>query len=163
MDLDYRTIFKTLNALKIDYLVVGGLAVNFHGVPRMTYDIDLMMLLQAQNIQKLISQLKAWGYQPKVPIDPLELADDTKRSSWIHSKGMKALNFYSKNLPVGEIDLVVDSPIPYTELKKRAIKIELEGVSVPIVSIHDLIELKRNAGREQDLKDIEHLKRVLEK
>jgi predicted nucleotidyltransferase len=163
MDLDYKAIFKTLNELKVDYLVVGGLAVNFHGVPRMTYDIDLMILLQTRNIRQLTSQLKEWGYQPKVPIDPLDLADDTKRSSWIQSKGMKALNFYSKNLPVGEIDLVVDSPIPYAELKKRAVKIELEGVSIPIVSIHDLIELKKNAGREQDLADVESLELVLEK
>ena len=74
-----------------------------------------------------------------------------------------ALNFYGKNLPVGEIDLVVDSPIPYTELKKRAVKIDLEGVSTPIVSIHDLIELKRNAGRQQDLADVESLTLVLEK
>ena len=163
MELDYRTIFRTLNDLTIDYLIVGGLAVNFHGVPRMTYDIDLMILLQAENIRKITSQLKAWGYRPKVPIDPVDLANDAKRNSWIHSKGMKALNFYSESLPVGEIDLVVDSPIPYTELKKRAVRIELEGVNIPIVSIHDLIELKRNAGREQDLADIQHLNRVLDK
>ncbi len=163
MDLDYRTIFKTLNELSIDYLVVGGMAVNFHGVPRMTYDIDLMIYLQAENIRKLTSQLKAWGYRPKVPIDPLDLADDAKRNSWIHRKGMRALNFYSESLPVGEIDLVVDSPISYADLKKRAVKIELEGVTIPTISIHDLIELKRNAGREQDLADIESLALVLER
>jgi predicted nucleotidyltransferase len=163
MDLDYKAIFKTLNELKVDYLVVGGLAVNFHGVPRMTYDIDLMILLQAENIRKLTAQLKAWGYKPKVPIDPLDLADDTKRMSWIQSKGMKAFNFYSESLPVGEIDLVIDSPVPYVELKKRAVKIELEGVAIPVVSIPDLIELKKNAGREQDLADVESLELVLEK
>ena len=54
IDLDYKSIFKELNRLKINYLVVGGLAVNFHGVPRMTYDIDLMILLKSDNILKLI-------------------------------------------------------------------------------------------------------------
>ena len=48
--LDYQTIFKKLNQKKIDYLVVGGLAVNFHGIPRMTYDLDLMILLEPNNI-----------------------------------------------------------------------------------------------------------------
>jgi hypothetical protein len=57
MELDYQTIFREFNRLEIDYLVVGGLAVNFHGVPRMTYDIDLMILLQSENILKLLSQL----------------------------------------------------------------------------------------------------------
>ena len=65
MDLDYLTIFKELNQLKVDYLVVGGLAVNFHGIPRMTYDIDLMIHLEAQNIFRLVSKLNSWGYRPK--------------------------------------------------------------------------------------------------
>ena len=163
MELDYRAIFKALNDLKIDYLVVGGLAVNFHGVPRMTYDIDLMVQLQDDNLRKLASQLRDWGYKPRVPIELEEFAVETKRRAWIHDKGMKALNFYSETLPVGELDLVIDSPIPYEELKKRAVGIELEGVNVSVVSIHDLIQLKRHAGRKQDLIDAEHLKRVLER
>jgi predicted nucleotidyltransferase len=163
MDLDYKTIFKELNKLKIDYLVVGGLAVNFHGVPRMTYDIDLMMLLQSNNILKLISKLTQWGYKPKIPVDPKGLADKTKRELWVHEKGMKALNFYSDKLSIAEIDLVFDSPIPYGQLKKRAVKIEIQGEKIPTVSIHDLIKLKLKAGRKQDLADVEHLKIVLEK
>ena len=50
MELDYKAIFKELNEAGIDYLVVGGLAVNFHGIPRMTYDIDLMILPEPGNI-----------------------------------------------------------------------------------------------------------------
>jgi predicted nucleotidyltransferase len=163
MDLDFQTIFKELNGSDIDYLVIGGLAVNFHGVPRMTYDIDLMVLLESENILKLVGKLTQWGYRPKVPIDPKDLADETKRNSWLHEKGMKALNFYSETLPIGEIDIVIDSPIPYKELKSRAIKIELREEKIPTVSIHDLIELKLRAGRKQDLADVEHLRIVLER
>jgi predicted nucleotidyltransferase len=76
---------------------------------------------------------------------------------------MKAFNFYSQSLPVAEIDIVIESPIPYNELKDGAVKIEVQGTMVPVVSIHDLIELKTRTGREQDLADVEHLKRVLEK
>ncbi len=163
MDLDFQTIFKELNKLGIDYLVVGGLAVNFHGVPRMTYDIDLMVLLEPENILKLVTKLTQWGYRPKIPVDPKDLADETKRNSWIHEKGMKALNFYSETLPIGEIDLVIDSPIPYEELKDRAIRVELQDEKIPTVSIHDLIALKLRAGRKQDLADVEHLRMALER
>ena len=163
MELDFQTIFKELNDLGIDYLVVGGLAVNFHGVPRMTYDIDLMILLEQENILKVVTKLTQWGYKPKIPIDPRDLADETKRNSWVQEKGMKALNFYSETLPIGEIDIVIDSPIPYKELKTRAIKIKLQDEKIPTVSIHDLIELKLRAGRKQDLADVEHLRIVLEK
>ncbi len=198
VDLDYQTIFREFNKLGIDYIVVGGLAVNFHGVPRMTYDIDLMILLQSENILRLVSQLTRWGYKPKIPIDPRDLADDKKRNSWIRDKEMKALagkcpanpalyegsrgttkneisspgsddlwagsfNFYSEKLPIGEIDLVFESPIPYDKLKERSVKVELQEEKVPLISIQDLIELKIKVGRKQDLADAEHLRRILEK
>lgn len=163
MELDYRGIFKALNKLKIDYLVVGGLAVNFHGVPRMTYDVDLMILLQAENIKKLVARLTDWGYRPKVPVDPMGLADNAKRTSWINEKGMKAMNFYSEKAPIGEIDIVFDSPIPYEELVSRAVVIEIAGEKIPTVSIHDLIKLKEMSARKQDLSDVEYLKAILER
>lgn len=163
MELDFQCIFKELNELKIDYLVVGGLAVNFHGVPRMTYDIDLMILLEAENVSKLVAKLTNWGYRPKVPINPKDLADEAKRNSWIQEKGMKAVNFYSEILPIGEIDIVFDSPIPYSELKSRAVMIEIEEEKIPTISIHDLIKLKQKSGRKQDITDVEYLKMILEK
>jgi len=163
MDLDYQTIFRDFNKLGIDYLVVGGLAVNFHGVPRMTYDIDLMILLEPDNILKLVSRLTRWGYKPKIPIDPRDLADEKKRNSWLSDKGMRAFNFYSEKLPIGEIDIIFESPIPYNELKDRSVKIELQGEKVPLISIPDLIELKISAGRKQDLADVEHLRAILER
>jgi hypothetical protein len=163
MELDFQTIFKELNSVGIDYLVVGGLAVNFHGVPRMTYDIDLMILLDRENILKLVTKLTQWGYKPKIPIDPRDLADETKRNSWVQEKGMKALNFYSETLPIGEIDILIDSPVPYEELRSRAVRVELRDERIPVVSIHDLIQLKLRAGRKQDLADVEHLRIVLEK
>ena len=76
---------------------------------------------------------------------------------------MKPLNFYSEILPIGEIDLILDSPIPYDHLENRAIKIELQEEKIPIVSLHDLIELKLGAGRKQDLSDVEHLRMILER
>ena len=163
MELDFQRIFKELNKLKIDYLVIGGLAVNFHGVPRMTYDIDLMLLLRPENIKRLIDKLTSWGYRPKVPVNPMELADEARRNLWIEEKGMKAMNFYSEKSPIGEIDIVFDSPIPYDELKSRAVMIELYGERIPTISIRDLIELKEKSGREQDISDVEHLKRILER
>lgn len=163
MELDFKAIFKELNKLKIDYIVAGGLAVNFHGVPRMTYDIDLMILLQSDNIKKLVAKLTEWGYRPKVPVNPMELADDAKRNSWINEKGMKAMNFYSEKAPIGEIDIVFDSPIPYSELKGRAVTFELYGEKIPTVSIRDLIELKEKSGRKQDISDVELLRIILER
>jgi predicted nucleotidyltransferase len=163
MDLDYKTIFRELNESGVDYLVVGGLAVNFHGIPRMTYDIDLMILLESKNILTTVDKIRGWGYKPKIPVNPQELADQKKRDVWVKEKGMKAFNFYSETLPIGEIDIVIDSPIPYVELKNRAIEIKIQEISIPTVSLGDLISLKKKAGRKQDLSDIEYLKIVQKK
>jgi len=163
MELDYQTIFQGLNKENIDYLVVGGLAVNFHGIPRMTYDIDLMIHLDPENIRKLVSTFVNWGYRPRVPVNPEDLADEKKRNSWIQDKNMKAFTFYNESQPISEVDLVVESPIPYDELRARAITIRLERERIPVVSIQDLIELKLEAGRKQDISDVENLRTILEK
>jgi len=162
MGLDYKTIFSELNKAKIDYLVVGGLAVNFYGIPRMTYDMDLMIALNSENISKLVSRLTDWGYRPRVPVNPKDLTDEKKRGSWIFEKNMKAFSFYHEKEAIGEIDLLIDLPAPYGEFRKRAMVFDIEGTKVPVISIQDLIDLKSRAGRQQDFSDVEHLKSILE-
>jgi predicted nucleotidyltransferase len=161
MELDYQRIFTELNKERIDYVVVGGLAVNFHGIPRMTYDIDLMIFLDTENIMKTVARLKSWGYFPRAPVKAKDLADREKRNSWVKEKNMKAFTFYNEKEPVGEIDLLIDSPIPYVELRKRAVMFDILDVKVPVISVPDLIELKLNTGRKQDLSDIEHLQSLV--
>ncbi len=161
--LDYIAIFKGLNEAGVDYLVIGGLAVNFYGVPRMTYDVDLAMLLDRENLLKAIQKFKDWGYKPRIPVNPEGLADDAIRDSWVRDKGMKAFTFHSESLPIGEIDIVFHLPVPYSELKERAVCLDIQGVEVPVVSIQDLIRLKLCSGREQDLADVEYLKMVMER
>lgn len=47
--LDYLAIFKKLNEKEIRYIVAGGIAVNLYGIPRMTYDVDLILDLEDKN------------------------------------------------------------------------------------------------------------------
>jgi predicted nucleotidyltransferase len=162
MTLDYRTIFKNMNEAGVDYIIVGGLAVNFYGVPRMTYDLDLMIDLNPENILKLVSRFSAWGYQPRAPVDPRDLADEKKKIVWIQEKNRKAFSFYHDKEAIGEIDVLIDSPVPYEALRKRARVSDVEGTGVPVVSVQDLIDLKLRAGRQQDLSDAEHLNTILE-
>jgi len=143
-------------------MLVGGLAVNFYGIPRMTYDLDLMFALNRKNILKMVGRLSDWGYRPRAPVNPKDLVDEKKRRIWIREKNMKAFSFYHDKEAVAEIDLFIDLPMPYEELRARARVFDLEGTRVPVVSIQDLIELKLRAGRQQDLSDAEHLKALLE-
>jgi hypothetical protein len=128
----------------------------------MTYDLDLMVLLEEKNIHRTVSILLEWEYKPRAPVNPFELAEEKKRAIWIKDERMRAFNFYSETHPIGEIDLVIESPIGYNQLKKGAAVFVVEGEEVPVVSIRDLIELKLHAKRKQDLSDVLHLRSILE-
>ena len=162
MELDYQAIFRELNRRRIDYIVAGGLAVNFHGIPRMTYDIDLLVRLEPANIKGLISMLRDWDYRPRLPVEAGELADEAKRSMWISQKNMVAFTFINSEQAIEEIDVLIELPVPYDELKSRAVHMDVGGEPVDVMSVADLIAFKEKAGRKQDLSDVENLKKLPE-
>ena len=158
--LDYLGIFKKFNNEGVRYLVVGGLAMNLLGVPRVTYDIDILIDMEDDNIRALLQLTKEWGFKPKVPVSILDFADQSKREEWIATKNMKAFNLVNAKWALSEIDIIIDAPIAYAEARKRAKKISVQGVPIPVISIDDLIKMKQAAGREMDKADVQYLKKV---
>jgi hypothetical protein len=161
--LDYVSIFEELNKKKIQYLLVGGLAVNFHGVPRMTYDIDLLLYLSDRNINKFLKLMKDWGFSPKIPVDIMSFANKKNREDWIKNKNMKAFCLINPSWAISEIDIIIDSPIIYEKALRHStiIKIQNRNVAVPIISISDLILMKKKSNRIQDKEDITNLRKLL--
>jgi len=158
--LDYLGIFKKFNEEGIRYLVVGGVAMNLHGVPRVTYDIDILIDLEDANISALMGLMKEWGFKPKVPVNVMDFADREKRDEWIATKNMKAFNLVNAKWALSEIDIIIDAPIEYSKAHQRARKITVQGVPIPVISIDDLIKMKKAAGRELDKADIQYLRKV---
>jgi len=161
--LDYLDIFKELNKNGIRYVLAGGMAVNFHGVPRMTYDIDFILDLNQKNVSKFLTVMQNWGFKPKVPVDIMDFADAEKRNDWIENMNMKAFNLVNEEWAISEIDILVDTPVAFTEAIENAVKYELGDVVIPTVAIEHLISMKEQAGREQDRADVRYLKKILEK
>jgi len=157
----YLSIFKTFNEKKINYIVVGGMAVNLHGIPRMTYDIDLILSLKDKNLKNFLELMTEWGFKPKVPVKMMELAIKQKRQDWIKNKNMKAFNFVNPDWELSEIDIIIDSPIDYERAIKNVTKLKLENIAIPLISIKDLIKMKRVSGRAQDKADIANLNKIL--
>lgn len=158
---DYLGIFKRLNEKRIKYIVVGGMAVNFLGVPRMTYDIDLLLYLEDANLKKFLRLMKVWGFKPKIPVDIMDFLDEKKRINWIKHKNMKAFNLVNPAWGVSEIDIVINTPVDYKKAVKKIRYFVLKEISVPVISIGDLISMKKKSARLQDKKDIENLKRII--
>jgi hypothetical protein len=156
----YEEIFKQLNRRHIDYTVVGGVALVMHGVVRLTADLDLMLYLDEKNLNKFIDLMGELGYKPRVPVKARDLADPAKRAYWRQEKNMEVFSFYHPRQAISLIDVFISEPLPYKEIKSRAVHMKIGNLSVPVVSKEDLIKLKKIAGRPQDLEDINALRKL---
>lgn len=160
--LDYSGIFREFNKNKIEYLICGGLAVNLYGIPRLTYDIDLLLNMKAQNLEKFCKLLKKWGFKPRVPVDIMDFSKKSKRDEWIKQKNLKAFIFVNPDWALSEIDIIIDSTVNYSAAIRNAKIFKSSGITLPVVSLKDLIKMKRNTGRKQDTMDIKNLLRVMD-
>lgn len=151
----FFAIIRRLSEEKIKYAVVGGVAVIIHGVPRATFDLDIVIEFSPPNIKKFNKILKEFNLFPFVPINPLELSDKKKRNEWVRKKNAKVINFRDpKNFYNLDVALIYD----YKKLKK--IKIEIEGVKFEVIEKDELIRLKSKAGRDIDVRDVKNLKEL---
>ena len=163
MKLDsFSAIVSALDAAGVRYLVAGGLAVNAHGYLRFTKDVDFIVHLIPDNIERTFSALATLGYHPTVPITASQFADDRLRAAWIRDKGMQVLQFYSDRHRETPIDVFTSVPFDFDTEYGQALVKPLGSIEVTFVSIRALIRMKETAGRMQDKIDIEHLRKRLE-
>ena len=158
----YQEVFEELNKRGVRYLVVGGVAVSLHGVPRMTYDLDLMIGLESKNVQRTWDALIALGFSPRVPITKDDLSDDSRRKELRHKKNMLVASFFKGERQFDVVDILVDNPIDFEECYKRRAIYRYGIHEVPLIAIEDLIRLKLLANRQQDAADIQSLKKLQE-
>lgn len=154
-----RTI-DALNAHQVHYVIVGGFAAFLHGSRRVTVDLDIVVDLSTDEARKAISALLSIGMQSRLPVDPLLFADDAERNRWSREEQMTVFSMIHQEHPGFAVDLFVESPVDFLELQSRSTTMDLEGRKVRICSIDDLIVMKRRAGREHDMLDVETLTRL---
>ncbi|MBU3911252.1 MAG: nucleotidyltransferase [Candidatus Omnitrophica bacterium] len=156
----YEEVFRELNKKKVKYVVAGGMAVNLHGVPRVTGDLDLIIYLGIENISKFSKAMEELGYKPKIPVKIEDFSVEKKREDWIKNKGMVVFSLWNKDIPYRIIDVFVKDLVDFKELYKDRVNIRAGMFKIPVVSIEHLIRLKQMAGRKQDISDIVSLKRA---
>lgn len=156
----YEEIFRGLNKEKVKYVVAGGIAVNLHGIPRVTGDLDILIGLDEKNVAEFFKVMKKLGYKPKAPVKIEDFGVRKNREKWIRDKGMKVFSLWNKEMPYKIIDVFVENPIDFKKLYRDRIDIKAGNFRIPVVSIDHLIKLKSMAKRKQDISDIESLKRL---
>jgi hypothetical protein len=133
-------------AAKVEYAVVGGVAVNVHGYVRATNDLDIFIRPTEENARAAFNALLALGI-PLEGLQPSDLLDD------------------EENLRFGpeedHIDILASiGAMPFDQVWRNRIETEVEGLSIPFISKPDLIENKRQVGRLRDLADVEELELI---
>jgi len=93
-----------------------------------------------------------------VPIDSLANPELIER--WYREKGMLAFGLRGADLNATVIDVLVRSPVTFSDLKRDAVPIGLGKLTVPVASIDHLITMKTDTGRSKDAIDIEELKKI---
>ena len=156
----YFEILEALYKKKVEYLIIGGLAVNLYGVPRVTQDIDLIISTTKRNITNILSVLKKLGYLPRLPVDRRDLMDSEKVKDWVENRNLKAFSFYHKKDNYKVVDILLVHPLHFEDsFNNRTIK-KINQVDIYLVSLSDLIKTKKLSARMQDLSDIKMLRKV---
>jgi len=153
-----EAIVRALDTAGVRYLIAGGLAVVAHGFVRFTADVDLVLDPEPRALRLAIGALEGLGYRPRAPVRFEEFADSGTRARWIREKDLQVFSVFSPVHPATEIDLFVEAPFDFGATYARARRFEVAaGLKATFVGLADLIEMKRRAGRTQDLQDVEAL------
>lgn len=158
----FERIFKVLNESGVQYVVIGGIAVNLHGFARATGDLDIAISLTDTGIEKFIQAVKELQFVPRIPVKLEELANKKLRESWIHQKNMKVFSVYNPKNPMEHIDVIMEEVVDFGTLFKNRVVMGAKDISIPVAGIAELIRLKEHAGRDRDAIDIKALKQIQE-
>jgi hypothetical protein len=150
-----ESIVAALNGARVRYLVVGDLAVVAHGHVRFSADLDLVLDPDRGSLHRAIEALTALGYRSRAPVPFSDFERPEKRSEWAREKGLTVFSLFSATHPTTEVDLFVEPPFDFERTYAQAVRLDVgQDVSATFVSRKTLLEMKRRAGRPQDLADI---------
>lgn len=137
------SLFAEFLAAGVEYAVVGGVAVNAHGFVRNTRDLDIFIRPTEDNAQAAFRALASLG----APLEGLHFTDLLTEDAQ-----------YQLQTEHARIDLLTSiGAMPFDQVWRNRVDVEIDGVTVHFISREDLIENKRQVGRLIDLADAEQL------
>jgi hypothetical protein len=140
---EFKRLLSALSSKEVEYLVVGGYAVIYHGYVRTTGDIDIWVGLNIENAAKVESAIRSLGFNPP-----------GLKAEWFVKKG-SVLRIGQEPL---RFDIINDiDGVAFAECYARRVEWELEGIRVNMISLQDLKTNKKASGRNKDLADLDYL------
>jgi len=143
---DFRDILSAFFEEQVEFLVVGAYALAAHGLPRATGDIDLWINCSSENAARVWRALKKFG----APISDLTESDLSKAGTVIQL-----------GLAPRRIDILTDiTGVQFADARRQLMKVNIEGLEIPVIGRAHLIKNKRAVGRAQDQADVARLEDV---
>ncbi len=150
---DFRPtgLIRELADARVDFVVIGGIAVIAQASPRFTKDLDICYSVEADNLEALGDVLQRLGARLRGIDEDLPFVADQRT--------LRQTQILCLDTRLGGLDLLVNpaGAPPYPKLRAMADILEIVGVDVRVASIPDLLAMKRAAARPQDLIDVESL------
>lgn len=150
---DFRPtgLLVSLGRGEVDFVVIGGVAVVLQGSPRFTRDLDICYSTAAINLARLGDVLVALDARLRGIEEDLPFVPDART--------LRHTAMLTLTTSEGNLDLLANPPgaPTYAALRRRADLVDLDGVSVRVASLEDLLAMKRAAARPQDEVDVEAL------
>jgi len=140
------SLLAAFAAAKVDYAIVGDVAVNAHGYVRLTRDLDIFIRPSEDNARAAFAALLALGV-PLEGLDPMDLLSDYEN-----------LRFGPQEDHVDILSSIGE--MGFDQVWRNRVETVVEGITVSFISKSDLIENKRQVGRLRDLADVEELELI---
>ena len=149
--LDPATILRRLIDADVRFVLIGGMAAIFLGSTSVTQDLDICYARDKENLVRLAGVLKALAARPR--------GVDRRLRTVLDAQTLRNGSNFTFETNAGPLDCLGEASggFDYAKLAPNATTESFEGMSVPVVSLDDLIRMKRAAGRPKDLIEIENL------
>lgn len=145
-------VTEALDDFKLRYALVGGYALALHGLVRATVDVDLVLSLRLEDFQRTEQAFKKIGLQSRLPIRAQDVIK--MRKEYIENRNLVAWSFVDYSNPTRQVDILITKDVRKLEVQS----ISVGGKKISVVSLRQLLKLKIEAGRPQDLIDIKNIR-----
>ena len=140
---EFREFLRSLNREGVKYLVVGGIAVNYHGYHRSTNDLDVWVGCSRANEERLARALLDFGFSRQTT---------EQRPLLVEGRILQM------GVPPLRIDIITKiSGVEFSDCYANRVVSTLARIDIPFIDIEDLKKNKKSAGRYKDLADLEEL------
>jgi predicted nucleotidyltransferase len=140
---DFSEFLKLLNIHQVEYLLVGGFAVGFHGYPRATSDIDIWVGRSPENSKRVAAAIREFGF------------DTPNLTPELFQQERKIVRMGNPPVRI-EVMNSIDG-VEFEQCRRNLVEVEFDGIPVPVINLADLKANKKVSGRPKDMDDLQHL------